>query len=43
MQFKTFVVTANGNENIENELNLFLRSHKIVNVRTEFILKDEPC
>lgn len=42
MQFKTFSMPASGNENIENELNLFLRSHKIVNVRTEFILKDEP-
>ena len=41
MQFKTFIVPASSNENTENELNLFLRSHKIVNVRTEFVLKDE--
>lgn len=36
MQFKTFMLPAGGAEETENQLNIFLRSHKIVSVRHEF-------
>jgi len=37
MQFHTFYIPEKGNADIEEELNLFLRSHSIVNVRKELV------
>lgn len=43
MQFKTFIIPAQGNELIEEELNKFLRSHKIVEIDKKFMATDMPC
>lgn len=42
MQFKTFMLPANGDDRTENDLNLFLRVHKIINVHQQFVADVEP-
>ncbi len=42
MQYKTFMLPASGNEQTEETLNVFLRTHRIVSVRTEFIAGETP-
>lgn len=37
MQYKTFLLPASGSEQTEENLNVFLRTHRIVSVRTEFV------
>lgn len=36
MQFKSFIIPADGNNEAEEKLNLFLRSHIIICVKSEF-------
>ena len=43
MQFKTFMLPASGNEQSEEALNLFLRGHRIVSVRHEFVQGETPA
>ena len=43
MQFKTFMLPASGSEQTEENLNLFLRSHRIVSVRSEFVTGETPA
>ena len=43
MQFKTFMLPASGSEQTEESLNLFLRSHRIVSVRQEFVQGETPA
>lgn len=42
MQFKTFMLPASGSEQTEEALNLFLRTHRIVSVRQEFVQGETP-
>lgn len=43
MQYKTFMLPASGNEQTEENLNIFLRTHRIVSVRTEFVTGETPA
>lgn len=43
MQYKTFMLPASGNEQTEENLNTFLRTHRIVSVRTEFVSGETPA
>ncbi len=43
MQFKSFMIPASGNEQSEEALNLFLRGHRIVSVRHEFVQGETPA
>ena len=41
MQYKTFMLPASGSEQTEENLNVFLRTHRIVSVRTEFVTDEQ--
>lgn len=43
MQFKTFMLPASGAEQTEENLNIFLRTHRIVSVRSEFVTGGTPA
>ena len=43
MQYKTFMLPASGSEQTEENLNVFLRTHRIVSVRTEFVTGETPA
>ena len=43
MQFKTFMLPASGSEQTEETLNVFLRTHRIVSVRSEFVSGETPA
>ncbi|MBR1640675.1 MAG: HRDC domain-containing protein [Treponema sp.] len=43
MQFKTFMLPASGSEQTEENLNVFLRTHRIVSVRSEFVSGETPA
>lgn len=43
MQFKTFMLPASGAEQTEETLNIFLRTHRIVSVRSEFVAGETPA
>jgi superfamily II DNA helicase RecQ len=43
MQFKVFYLPVHGNQDLEEELNVFLRSHKIVEIDKQFIANDKPA
>ncbi len=43
MQYKTFMLPASGSEQTEENLNVFLRTHRIVSVRTEFVTDETPA
>ena len=43
MQFKTFMLPASGAEQTEETLNVFLRTHRIVSVRSEFVSGETPA
>ena len=43
MQYKTFLLPASGSEQTEENLNVFLRTHRIVSVRTEFMAGETPA
>ena len=43
MQFKTFMLPASGSEQTEDTLNIFLRSHRVVSVRSEFVSGETPA
>lgn len=43
MQYKTFMLPASGSEQTEENLNVFLRTHRIVSVRTEFVAGETPA
>ncbi|MDO4629773.1 MAG: HRDC domain-containing protein [Planctomycetia bacterium] len=40
MQFKIFQIPASGSDEIEDEMNQFLRSHRIVSTRSELVNDD---
>ncbi len=42
MQYKTFMLPASGSEQTEENLNVFLRTHRIVSVRSEFVAGETP-
>jgi hypothetical protein len=37
MQFKLFAISASGDDAAEEELNRFLRSHRVVSVQKELV------
>ena len=41
MQYKTFMLPVSGSEQTEENLNVFLRTHRIVSVRTEFVTDEQ--
>ena len=41
MQIKIFTIPATGGAAIEEEMNNFLRSHRILRVREEFVVSEE--
>ena len=43
MQYKTFMLPASGSEQTEENLNVFLWTHRIVSVRTEFVTGETPA
>ena len=43
MQYKTFMLPASGSEQTEENLNVVLRTHRIVSVRTEFVAGETPA
>ena len=43
MLYKTFMLPASGSEQTEENLNVFLRTHRIVSVRTEFVTGETPA
>ena len=43
MQYKTFMLPASGSEQTEENLNVILRTHRIVSVRTEFVTGETPA
>lgn len=43
MQYKTFFIPASGNEQSEEQLNIFLRANKIISINREFISAQTPA
>ena len=43
MQYKTFFIPASGNEQSEEQLNVFLRANKIISINREFINQQTPA
>ena len=41
MQYKTFMLPASGSEQTEENLNVFLWTHRVVSVRTEFVTDEQ--